>query len=128
LARATQTPANPDLGVPLIVRLLEPPSVTDDRPIATQRASPGQQRKRDLSHPGAVLSSASGSAIKRINGWREGPPVTVSRQSFDLLAGPSPSRQKSAPNEKKNTPLRRGPRAPQIRTLAGLKRLRGQVD
>ncbi|HWS96934.1 MAG TPA: hypothetical protein VN620_10745, partial [Candidatus Methylomirabilis sp.] len=39
------------------------------------------------------MSSASGSAIKRINGWREGPPVTVSCQSFDLLAGPSPSRQ-----------------------------------
>jgi hypothetical protein len=101
LARATQTPANPDLGVPLIVRLLEPPSVTDDRPIAAQWASPRQQRKRDLGHPGAVLSSASGSAIKRINGWREGPPVTVSCQSFDLLAGPSPSRQKSAPNEKR---------------------------
>jgi hypothetical protein len=40
-----------------------------------------------------VLSSVSGSAIKRINGWREGPLVTVSCQSFDLLAGPSPSRQ-----------------------------------
>jgi hypothetical protein len=47
------------------------------------------------------LSSASGSAIKRINGWREGPPVTVSWQSLDLLAGPSPSRQKSASNEKR---------------------------
>jgi hypothetical protein len=29
------------------------------------------------SRPGVVLSSASGSAIKRINGWREGPPLTV---------------------------------------------------
>ena len=66
LARATETPANPDLCVPLIVRLLEPPSVTDDRPIAAQRASPRQQRKRDLGHPGSVLSSVSGSAIKRI--------------------------------------------------------------
>jgi hypothetical protein len=27
--------------VPLIVRLLKPPSVTDDRLIAAQRASPG---------------------------------------------------------------------------------------
>jgi hypothetical protein len=30
---------------------------------------------------------------KKNHGWREGPPVTVSWQSFDLLAGPSPSRQ-----------------------------------
>jgi hypothetical protein len=52
--------------VPLIVRLLEPPSMADDRSIAAQRASPGQQRKRDLSHPGAILSSASDSAIKRM--------------------------------------------------------------
>jgi hypothetical protein len=100
LAGATQTPANSDLCVPLIVGLLEPPSVTDDRPIAAQRASPRQQRKRDLGHPGAILSSASGSAIKRINGWREGPPVTVSCESFDLLAGPSPSRQISFERKK----------------------------
>jgi len=52
--------------VALIVRLLEPPPVTDDRPTAAQRASPGQQGERDLGHPGTVLSSASGSAIKRI--------------------------------------------------------------
>jgi hypothetical protein len=66
LARATSPPANPDLCVPVIVSLLEPPPVTDDRAIAAQRASPGEQRERDLGHPGAVLSSASGSAIKRI--------------------------------------------------------------
>ena len=30
---------------------------------------------------------------KENHGWREGPPLTVPRQSFDLLAGPSPSRQ-----------------------------------
>jgi len=87
--------------VPLIVRLLDPPSVTDDRSIAAQRASPGQQRKRDLSHPGALLSSASDQCDKKNHGWREGPPVTVSWQSFDLLAGPSPSRQKSASNKKR---------------------------
>jgi len=58
------------------------------------------------------LSSASGSAIKRINGWREGPPVTVSCQSFDLPAGPSPSGKISF-ERKKNTPLRCQPPAPQ---------------
>ncbi len=30
---------------------------------------------------------------KENHGWREGPPLTVPWQSFDLLAGPSPSRQ-----------------------------------
>ena len=30
---------------------------------------------------------------KENHGWREGPPLTVPCQSFDLLAGPSPSRQ-----------------------------------
>ena len=28
---------------------------------------------------------------KENHGWREGPPLTVPCQSFDLLAGPSPS-------------------------------------
>src|SRR6202035_3947723 len=38
LAWATKAPANPDLRMPFIVRLLEPPSVADDRPIAAERA------------------------------------------------------------------------------------------
>jgi len=37
-SRATKAPANPDLRVPFIVRLLEPPSVADDRPVAAERA------------------------------------------------------------------------------------------
>jgi hypothetical protein len=47
---------------------------------------------------------------KENHGWREGPPLTVPCQSFDLLAGPSLSRQKSATNEKKNTAFRRSSR------------------
>jgi len=34
-----------------------------------------------------------GQCDKENHGWREGPPLTVPWQSFDLLAGPSPSRQ-----------------------------------
>jgi len=49
---------------------------------------------------------------KENHGWREGPPLTVPCQSFDLLAGPSPSGKISS-ERKKNTPLRRWPRAPQ---------------
>ena len=36
---------------------------------------------------------------KKNHGWREGPPVTVLCQVFDLLAGPSPSRLNSVSNE-----------------------------
>ena len=69
---------------------------------------------------GKVGSSAAGGATgsprldvvfglrqcdKKNHGWREGPPVTVSWQSFDLLVGPSPSRQKISFERKKNTPL-----------------------
>jgi hypothetical protein len=46
------------------------------------------------------LSSASGNAIKRINGWREGPPVTVSWQVSICWPGLHPP-GKSASNEKR---------------------------
>jgi hypothetical protein len=48
---------------------------------------------------------------KKNHGWREGPPLTVPCQSFDPLAGPSPSGKVSFEREK-NTALRRWPRAP----------------
>ena len=51
---------------------------------------------------------------KENQGWREGPLLTVSWQSFDLLAGPSPSGKVSF-GRKKNTALRRCPRAPHLR-------------
>jgi hypothetical protein len=91
--------------------LFEPPSVTDDGPVAAERAHPRQPRERDLGHPGAVLSSASGSAIKRINGWREGPPVTVLAKASICWSGLHPP-AKSISNEKENTPLRPWLRAP----------------
>jgi hypothetical protein len=42
---------------------------------------------------------------KENHGWREGPPLTVPCQSFDLLVGPSPSRLINL-ERKKNTALR----------------------
>ena len=66
VAWPTTAPANPDLLVPLVVRLFEALSVTDDGPLAANRAQPREQFQRDLGHPGSVLSSVSGSAIKRI--------------------------------------------------------------
>jgi hypothetical protein len=38
---------------------------------------------------------------KKNHGWREGPPLTVPCQSFDLLAGPSPSGKVSQSRTKK---------------------------
>ena len=40
LAWRAPAPPNPDLLVPLVVRLFEPLSVTDDRPLAAKRAQP----------------------------------------------------------------------------------------
>src|SRR5580692_1097179 len=48
---------------------------------------------------------------KENQGWREGPPLTVACQSFDLPAGPSPS-GKFKFERKKNTAFSGSPRAP----------------
>jgi hypothetical protein len=79
--------------VPLIVSLLATATVADDRLPAADRTSARQLRQADLSYPGSVLSSVHGSAIKRINGWREGPPLvsppsSIRRLAFTLLHGP----------------------------------------
>ena len=66
VAWTTAAPANPNLLVPLVVRMFEALSVTDDGQLAANRAQPGEQCQRDLGHPGSVLFSGSGSAIKRI--------------------------------------------------------------
>jgi hypothetical protein len=64
LTRLTDPAPRPDAFVLVIVALTESPSVADDRVVAANRASPRQEVQRV--HPGSMLSSASGSAIKRI--------------------------------------------------------------
>jgi hypothetical protein len=64
---------------------------------------------------------------KENHGWREGPPLTVPCQSFDLLAGPSPSRQNQLRTKKEYSFAPLAARS-SIRTLAGLKRRSGQVN
>jgi hypothetical protein len=64
LARLTDSAPHPDAFVLVIVALAESPSVADDRVVEANGASPRQEVQRD--HPGSMLSSASGSAIKRI--------------------------------------------------------------
>jgi len=75
----------------VIVCLLASLAMADDRSIPAKWAPAGQQGQRKRGHPGSMLSSASGSAIKRINGWREGLPLTVAAK-FRSEGWPSPSR------------------------------------
>jgi hypothetical protein len=96
VAGATTAPPNPDLLVPFVVRIFEALSVTDDGPLAANRAEPREQFQRDLGHPGSVLFSGSGSAMA---GVKAGPDrrcqVSIWWLAFTLLV-------KSVPNEKKN--------------------------
>ncbi len=58
---------------------------------------------------------------KENHGWREGPPMTLPCQSFDLLAGPSPSRRNQLRTKKEYSLVSPGTH-PSLRTLARLKR------
>ena len=93
----TDSTPYPNAFVAVVVGLTEPPSMADDRVVVAYRTLPRQEVQGD--HPGSMLSFSSGSAIKRITAWREGPPLTVLCKSSDLLAGPSPSGKAS--NEKR---------------------------
>jgi hypothetical protein len=64
VARLTDSASHPNVFVPVIVGLAEPPSMADDRVVVANRTSPRQKVQRD--HPGSMLSFASGSAIKII--------------------------------------------------------------
>jgi hypothetical protein len=63
-ARMTDSTPHPNVFMPVIVGLAEPPSVADDRVVMANRASPRQEIQRD--YPGSMLSFASGSGIKII--------------------------------------------------------------
>ena len=63
-ARMADSASCPDTFVPVVVGKAEPPSMADDRMVLAKRTLPRQEIQWD--HPGSALSSASGSAIKRI--------------------------------------------------------------
>jgi hypothetical protein len=63
-ARLADPAPHPDAFVLVIVALAPPPSMANDRVVAANRTTPWQVPERN--HPGSMLSSASGSAIKRI--------------------------------------------------------------
>jgi hypothetical protein len=80
-ARLTDSAPYPDAFVLVVVSMAKPSSVANDRIVPANGTSPRQEGQRD--HPGSVLSSASGSAIKRITA---GVKAAADRpcQSFDL--------------------------------------------
>jgi hypothetical protein len=63
-ARLTESAPHPDAFVLAIVALAPAPSMANDRVVVTDWTTPWQALQRN--HPGSMLSSASGSAIKRI--------------------------------------------------------------
>jgi len=104
----------PNAFVLVVVSMAEPSSVANDRVLLANGTSPRQETQRD--HPESLLSSASGSAIKRITA---GVKAAADRrcQSFDLRpAFTLPA--KSVSNEKRIL-LSGLWRDPSLRTLAG---------
>ena len=91
VTRRASTPPDTDDVVNFVVRLFVPLAMADDCAVPAERAPAWQQVQRERGHPGSRLSSGSGSAIKRINGWREGLPLTVAAK-FRSEGWPSPSR------------------------------------
>jgi len=102
-ARLTDSAPHPDPCAPVIVALTKSPAVADNRVVSANGTAPRQAIQRD--YPGSMLSFDSGQCDKENHGWREGPPLTVLCESFDPLAGPSPSGKVSF-GRKKNTALR----------------------
>jgi hypothetical protein len=89
--------------VPLIVRLFEPPAVTDDGEVAAHRTPARQQSQREDGHPGSILFSFSGSAIKRIKAGVKPRPERPAKAQSGYGASPS---GKIRSNEKKITAFR----------------------
>jgi hypothetical protein len=63
-ARPTNAALHPNALVLVIVGMAQPPPMADDRAVSANWTSP--REKVQWGHPGSTLSSASGSAIKRI--------------------------------------------------------------
>jgi hypothetical protein len=66
----THPASYPNALMAAVVGLSEPLPMADDRAVAANRTLPREEIQRD--HPGSMLSSISGNAIKRINGRSEG--------------------------------------------------------
>ena len=111
VARLTDSAPYPNAFVPVVVGGAGPQSMADDRVVSAKGTAPRQEFQRG--HPRVDVVFRRRQCDKENHGWREGPPLTVPCERFDLLAGPSPSGKVSA-NEKKNTASHCPPRSPQL--------------
>jgi hypothetical protein len=88
LARPTHSAPRPEGSALIVVALAKSLSVADDRVVAADRTTPRQKDQRDRSRVDVVFRLWQ--CDKKNQGWREGPPLTVPCQSFDLLPGLHP--------------------------------------
>jgi hypothetical protein len=89
--RAAETAPYPDPVVVFVVGLLAPLAVADDGVASAARAASWQQLQRERVQLERGLVLRIGQCDKENQGWREGPPLTVSCQ-VPIRGGPSPSR------------------------------------
>jgi hypothetical protein len=113
LARPTNAAPHPNAIVTVIAGMTKPLPVADDRVVTTKRTSPREKVQGD--HPGSNLSSASGSAIKRITAGVKAAADRRCQVSIWRLAFTLPV--KISFERKKNTAFGGGPRTP-LKTLA----------
>ena len=111
LALRTSGAPYPNEVVLRIMSLLASPAVTDDCVLTADRATARQLRQADLNYPGSALSSVDGSAIKRINGWREGPPLVSPPSSIRRLGLHPPVRDQCRTKKECAHPSIEGSRA-----------------
>ena len=88
--RRAKAASCPDPVVLFVVGLLAPLAVADDGMVPAARAASWQQGQRKRMHLECGLVSRLRQCDKENQGWREGPPLTVSCQ-VPIRGGPSPS-------------------------------------
>jgi hypothetical protein len=119
----TDSTSHPDAFVTVIVGVAESPPVTNDRVLPANRAPPREEVQWD--HPGSMLSFASGSAIKRITAGVKARRLTVPLLKFRSTGRAFTLRQ-SQFRTKEEYCFAQASASPHLRTLAGIKRLRGR--
>jgi hypothetical protein len=113
-ARSADSTPYPDGFMLLIVALTQSSPVANNCVTTANGTSPRQEVQRD--HPGSALSSASGSAIKRITA---GVKAAADRRRQVSIWGPDFTLPVKSVSNEKRILLFVAPREPSLRTLAG---------
>ena len=114
-ARFTESAPHPDAFVLVIVALASALSMANDRFVAANWTTPRQQVQCD--HPGSALSSASGSAIKRITA---GVKATADRRCQVSIWGPAFTLPVKSVSNEKRILLSVSPREPLTQNIGRL--------